>query len=93
MDLFNILGTKNFIGFVGYFAAFCTTIAFVPQVIKIWKSNSTKDISLLMFVVFTIGVGSWLLYGIVNNDKPLIVANFFTLIFSLYILVQKIINK
>jgi len=81
----------NFIiKYIGFFAAFCTTIAFLPQAIKVYKSKSTKDISLYMFLIFTIGVLSWLMYGIVISDLPIILANSVTLILSLFILVYKI---
>ena len=79
----------DFITFLGFFAAFCTTIAFLPQAAKVWKTKSTKDISLLMFIIFTIGVFSWLIYGITISDLPVILANTVTLILSLFILVFK----
>tara|TARA_X000001036_G_C20330484_1_gene664319 strand:+ start:399 stop:662 length:264 start_codon:yes stop_codon:yes gene_type:complete len=79
--------------YLGFFAAFCTTIAFLPQAFKVWKSNNTKDISLSMFIIFTIGVFSWLIYGILIYDLPIIIANSFTLIFSLFILFYIIKNK
>ena len=44
-----------FMTYIGFFAAFCTTIAFLPQAIKVYKTKSTKDISLYMFLIFTIG--------------------------------------
>ena len=78
------------IKYIGFFAAFCTTIAFLPQAIKVYKSKSTKDISLYMFVIFTIGVFSWLVYGIIISDLPIILANAITLILSLFILVFKL---
>ena len=81
---------KFFLTYIGFFAAFCTTIAFLPQAIKVYKTKSTKDISLLMFLIFTIGVLSWLLYGFVINDLPVILANAVTLILSLFILLYKI---
>ena len=84
----------NFIiKYVGFFAAFCTTIAFLPQAIKVFKSKSTKDISLYMFIIFTIGVLSWLIYGLIINDMPIILANAVTLILSLFILIYKIKYK
>ena len=79
--------------YVGFFAAFCTTIAFLPQAIKVYKTKSTKDISLLMFIIFTVGVASWLAYGVYLNDLPLIIANTITLILSLFILFYKIKYK
>tara|TARA_B100000886_G_scaffold114216_1_gene76815 strand:+ start:390 stop:650 length:261 start_codon:yes stop_codon:yes gene_type:complete len=84
----------NFIiKYVGFFAAFCTTIAFLPQAIKVFKSKSTKDISLYMFIIFTIGVLSWLIYGLIINDMPIILANAVTLILSFFILIYKIRYK
>ena len=84
----------NFIlKYIGFFAAFCTTIAFLPQALKVYKSKSTKDISLYMFVIFTIGVFSWLVYGVIISDLPIILANAVTLILSLFILLFKLKYK
>ena len=79
-----------YLAYLGYFAGFCTTIAFVPQVYKIWKTKSAKDISLVMFIIFLIGVFCWLIYGIFINAMPLIIANFVTLILAFIILIGKI---
>ena len=81
------------IKYIGFFAAFCTTIAFVPQAIKVYKSKSTKDISLYMFLIFTIGVLSWLIYGIIIFNLPVILANAVTLVLSLFILIYKLRYK
>ncbi|RZO85870.1 MAG: hypothetical protein EVA55_04465 [alpha proteobacterium HIMB114] len=85
--------TIDIINLVGFFAAFCTTIAFLPQAIKVYKSKSTKDISLLMFFIFTTGVFSWLFYGILISDLPIIFANSVTLLLSIFILIYKIKYK
>ena len=79
--------------YIGFFAALCTTIAFLPQAIKVYQTKSTKDISLLMFLIFTIVVFSWLIYGLIINDYPVILANAITLILSLFILLYKIKYK
>ena len=79
--------------YIGFFAGFCTTIAFIPQALKVWKTKSTKDISLLMFLIFTTGVISWLFYGILISDFPIIVANSITLLLSIFILFYKIKYK
>ena len=76
--------------YIGFFAAFCTTIAFLPQAIKVYKTKSTKDISLYMFLIFTIGVLSWFIYGLIINDWPVILANAVTLFLSFFILVYKL---
>ncbi len=65
----------DFIQIIGLAAAACTTIAFVPQVIKIWKSKSAKDLSLGMFLIFFIGVCLWFTYGLIIGDWPIIIAN------------------
>lgn len=68
--------------FIGLAAAFCTTIAFLPQVIQTWRTRSTKDISLAMFLVFTTGIFLWLVYGVILRDVPLIAANGITFVLS-----------
>lgn len=77
---------------IGLAAAFCTTIAFLPQVIKTWRTRSTKDISLAMFLVFTTGIFLWLVYGVVLRDVPLIAANGITFVLSSTILYLKLRN-
>ena len=75
---------------VGLLAATLTTTAFLPQMIKTWQSKSAKDVSYTMLITFIIGVFLWLIYGILNQDIPVILANAFTLLFNLAILYLKI---
>ena len=63
---------------VGSVAAFFTTIAFVPQVIQTWKSTHARDLSLGMFSLFTTGVLLWLVYGLLIESWPIIIANSIT---------------
>ena len=81
---------ENIISYVGFFAGFCTTIAFIPQAMKAWKTKSTKDISLLMFLIFTTGVIFWLIYGMLLSELPLVIANAVTLVLAISILIAKI---
>jgi MtN3 and saliva related transmembrane protein len=74
---------------VGTIAGFCTTVSFLPQVLKIHRTKSVHDLSLLMFIIFAIGVVSWLVYGFLTGSMPIIVANFITLIFCGYILFMR----
>jgi MtN3 and saliva related transmembrane protein len=74
----------------GYVAATLTTLAFVPQAIKTIRSRDTQSISLGMYVVFTIGIGFWLLYGIALDSLPMIVSNVVTFALSATILVLKL---
>ena len=71
--------------YFGMVAGICTTISFLPQVFKIWKTKSVDDISLLMFLIFTFGV-NWLIYGLMIKEIPIILANTLTLILCLLIL-------
>ncbi|MBN4079860.1 SemiSWEET family sugar transporter [bacterium AH-315-C08] len=75
---------------VGYFAGFLTTVAFVPQVLKTWKSKSASDLSLVMFSVFSLGVLCWLVYGILLAETPMIFWNTVTLFLALALLVMKL---
>lgn len=75
---------------VGYLAACLTTLAFVPQAYKIYKTNQTKDLSLSLFLIFSSGVFLWFIYGIMIDNYPVIIANLITLFLSLYILYKKI---
>lgn len=78
---------------LGFIAGTLTTIAFVPQVIKIWKSQHARDISMGTFALFSFGVLLWLLYGIQLGALPIILANGVTLLLSLTILVFKLRYK
>jgi MtN3 and saliva related transmembrane protein len=75
---------------VGLSAGFLTTIAFVPQVTKIWKTRSAKDVSLPTFIAFTIGVALWLAYGLLEREPPIIVWNAVTLVLAGAILTMKL---
>jgi len=70
-----------------------TTIAFLPQVIKAWKSKHTKDISLIMFIVLTIGIFLWVVYGFLILSMPVIAANVVTFVLALTILILKLKYK
>jgi MtN3 and saliva related transmembrane protein len=75
---------------IGFVAAFCTTVAFVPQLVRVLKLRSARDISLGTFLLFSIGVFLWLLYGIYTGSRPVIASNAATLGLSLSILILKI---
>ncbi|NQY42408.1 MAG: SemiSWEET transporter [Legionellales bacterium] len=78
---------------IGYLAAICTTISFLPQVIYCFKTRSTGDISLSMYSVFNVGISLWLIYGISLGDYPMIIANTITLFFTVPILMLKCKNN
>lgn len=72
--------------FIGFMAAFLTTISFLPQAIKVIRTRKTEGISLPMYALFTTGVLCWLLYGIMAKQMPIIMANTVTLVFAVIIL-------
>lgn len=74
----------------GYVAATLTTLAFVPQAVKTLRTRDTRSISVQMYVVFTIGVGFWLVYGIVLRSWPMIIANIITFLLAASILAMKL---
>ena len=74
-------------------AAICTTLAFVPQALKTIDTRDTASISLWMYVIFTMGVLLWLVYGLAIDNWPIIVANFVTFALSATILWFKIKHK
>jgi MtN3 and saliva related transmembrane protein len=75
---------------IGYLAAFCTTISFLPQAYLTLKTRDTESLSLGMYSTFTLGVLLWLLYGLSIEDKVIILANVITFVLSATILVFKI---
>jgi MtN3 and saliva related transmembrane protein len=75
---------------IGLIAGLLTTIAFVPQLTKTWKSKSAKDVSLVMLMTFTTGVLLWLIYGLLIHAAPIIAANAVTLLLAGAILALKI---
>ena len=83
----------SLITLLGLLAGALTTISFIPQVIQVIKTKSTADISAWMFIILTTGVFLWLVYGILIEDLPLLIANLITFILASIILVYKIKYK
>lgn len=75
---------------LGYAAAICTTAAFVPQVVRVWRRRSADDISLSMYVLFLAGVGLWALYGIRVHAPPVVAANLVTFALAGAVVVAKL---
>ena len=82
----------SIVSLIGIAAAICTTVSFVPQVLKTIKTGQTKDISLSMYLIFTTGIVLWLIYGIMIRDLPIILANTVTVVLTFIVVVLKIRN-
>jgi MtN3 and saliva related transmembrane protein len=75
---------------IGFIAALLTTVAFLPQALKVWQTRSAKDVSLGMYMLFTLGVALWLIYGVLLNSWPIIVSNLVTLVLAGVVLAMKL---
>ena len=80
----------NLIDSIGTVAATLTTASFFPQAWHTFKTRDVSGISVGMYSMFTLGVGLWLIYGIVIESWPLIVTNALTFLFALSILLMKL---
>lgn len=83
----------DYIEILGLVAAVVTTSCFIPQVYKIWKEKSTKDISLAMYLTMSLGLTLWLIYGVFIKSTPVTLANGITLILVLWIVALKLKYK
>ena len=75
---------------LGYVAGAVTTTSLVPQVMKIWKTKSARDVSLGMFLIFSIGISLWIAYGFFLHSMPIIVANAVSLLLGFIVLGLKL---
>lgn len=75
---------------LGLVAGTLTTLSFLPQLLKAWKSRSTHDISIGMFSLLAVGITLWIVYGVVTSDLPVVVANSVTLVLVGLILALKL---
>jgi MtN3 and saliva related transmembrane protein len=90
MDFAKVLGATDFTTVLGLVAGALTTIAYLPQLIKTWKSKSAEDLSWSMLITLCVGIVLWLIYGTYVHDLPVILANVVTLMLSSIILVLKL---
>ena len=82
----------NYIDLFGFLAALLTTIAFLPQLYKTWKTKSAEDVSLITLILFIIGLICWIIYGLKIHSIPIVVANIVTFVF-LYLIFRIKIEK
>lgn len=82
--------SSELVTLIGSVAAVCTTGAFVPQVLRVWRLRSAAEISLVTFVAFSVGTFTWLVYGLLIGSPPVIVANGVTFVLALAMVVLKV---
>lgn len=78
---------------IGYIGATATTVSFIPQAIKVITTRDTRSISLWMYLLFTVGVAIWVVYGIMLAEIPIILANIVTVTLAGIILFYKLMEK
>ena len=77
----------------GFMAAALTTIAFLPQVIKTWRSKKAEDVSILMLIMFNVGLLFWIIYAIQTHALPVLIANVITFFLNITILTLKLVYQ
>ncbi len=90
MTLHSFVLSSELVSTIGYVAAFSTTVSFVPQLVRVIRLKTARDISLGMFLFFSWGVFMWLIYGIAIHSWPVTASNSVTLVLSISILVLKL---
>ena len=82
----------TFVTLIGLAAAFCTTVSYIPQIKKVWDTGETGDISLKMFLILAAGIALWIVYGVLQGDGVIILANSASLALLCAILFFKLRN-
>jgi MtN3 and saliva related transmembrane protein len=83
----------NISDLVGYFSAFLTTVAFIPQAYHSWKTRDLSGVSLPMYSIFSAGVAGWLVYGLLIVSWPIVIANTITFVLSCVVLWLKLEHR
>jgi len=83
----------NWIEIAGHIGAFLSSVTFIPQVYRVWKTRSAKDLSLAMMVIVFTSTIIWLVYGIALNLWPVILANTIICVLSLMLIYFKVTFK
>lgn len=73
--------------YIGIFAGICTAVSLLPQLIKMIKEKKAEDISMIMLVVLLAGIATWIVYGVMKNDYPIIITNSFSFVVNLLIII------
>ena len=75
---------------IGVVAGTCTTVAFVPQLVRVWRLKTAEEISRTTFLVFSVGTFIWLVYGLIIGSLPVILANGVTFVLAVTLLSLKV---
>jgi len=84
------VATTNWIEIVGHTGAFLSSVTFIPQVYRVWKTKSVNDLSMTMMLIVFTSTMIWLVYGVALMLWPVIVANSIICVLSLALIYFKI---
>lgn len=76
----------NWTQVIGLFAGICTSSSLLPQLIKTIKEKKAEDISKGMLFILMVGVGTWVVYGVLREDMPIILTNSFSMLLNIIML-------
>jgi MtN3 and saliva related transmembrane protein len=82
--------SMDYVAWIGYLAGILTTLAYLPQLTKVWATKSTEDISLRMMLVLSAGLSLWIAFGILRGEIPIVAANSVSLMLALAIVLLKL---
>jgi MtN3 and saliva related transmembrane protein len=83
-DLFRRIGLTNLVGML---AGIFTAISMLPQLVKTFKKKKSEEISLFMLVILNTGIATWIYYGILRKDDPIIFNNAFSFLINFTLLI------
>lgn len=78
---------------LGLVAGALTSIASMPQLIKVIKTKNVEDISWLMLIILIVGLSLWVWYGIQNDELPIILSNSFAVLVNLTLFICYLIYR
>jgi MtN3 and saliva related transmembrane protein len=78
------------IDIIGYAAGILVIVSLIPQMVKSWKTKSTKDISLLRYIIYVFGITLWLIYAFLLKNGPMLFSNTIAILFAGSILYMKL---
>ncbi len=76
--------------YIGYVAGLLTVVSFLPQVMRVWRTRQTEDLSFGMFALLITAGALWITYGVLSTDWPVIATNVGTVVLNCLILAAKI---
>ena len=78
---------------LGLIAGGITSVAMLPQLIKVLKEKDVEDLSLLMICILIVGLSLWVLYGFLKDELPIILSNAFAVLMNIFLLISYLVYR